>query len=179
LCFCIRYGFQKKCDGAHYTELVLLHPVGSTSHVVIIVLRPGAKCRCTIFLAQAVPVQIAQKVHWDTLCQTSFFASSCICGSRSAFRCIWGTKCQRTIFHARVGRVRISQKAQRDTLRRTCVFTSAGICGSRSALRCVRGAKHQHTIFHARVGPVRIPEKMRQDTLRRTCFPIRWDQRVT
>jgi hypothetical protein len=32
-----------------------------------------------------------------------FFASSGIYGSRSAFRCVWGTKHRHTIFHSRLG----------------------------------------------------------------------------
>jgi hypothetical protein len=29
-----RYGFDKKCDGTRYAELVFLHPVGYAGHVV-------------------------------------------------------------------------------------------------------------------------------------------------
>jgi hypothetical protein len=29
-----QYGFNKKCDGTRYAELVFLQPVGSVSHVV-------------------------------------------------------------------------------------------------------------------------------------------------
>jgi hypothetical protein len=38
------------------------------------------------------------------------FASGGICGSRSAFRCVWGTKCRCTIFCAWVWPVGIPQK---------------------------------------------------------------------
>jgi hypothetical protein len=31
---CIWYGFQKKHDGTRYTELAILHPMGSTGYVV-------------------------------------------------------------------------------------------------------------------------------------------------
>jgi hypothetical protein len=73
--------------------------------------------------------------------QTYVFASSVICGSRSAFWYILGVKRRRTIFYARVGLVQIQQKVHSDTLRRTCVFAFGGICGSRSAIWCVRDAK--------------------------------------
>jgi hypothetical protein len=29
-----RYGFDKKCTGAHYTDLVFLHPIGPAGHIV-------------------------------------------------------------------------------------------------------------------------------------------------
>jgi hypothetical protein len=42
--------------------------------------------------------------------RTCVFASCVICGSRSAFRCIWGVKYRCTIFHARVGRCDFHKK---------------------------------------------------------------------
>jgi hypothetical protein len=80
-----------------------------------------------------------------------FFASSGICRSRSAFRCVQGMKHQRTIYAGHVG-----PKPHQNMLHRTCVLASRGICGSHSAFWCVLATKHRHNIFHAREGPVRF-----------------------
>jgi hypothetical protein len=49
----------------------------------------------------------SEKEYRDTLCRTFVFASSGICGSCSAIRCIQAGKPRRTLFHAHVGPVRI------------------------------------------------------------------------
>jgi hypothetical protein len=61
--------------------------------------------------------------------RTCIFASSMICGSHSAFQCVWGTKRQCTNFHVRVGPIQLPQKARRDTLRRTSVLHPVGSAG--------------------------------------------------
>jgi hypothetical protein len=48
----------------------------------------GMKCPRIIFHAQVGLLQIPQKAHRDTLCQTCVFASFGIYMSHSAFRCI-------------------------------------------------------------------------------------------
>jgi hypothetical protein len=59
-----RYGFCRKCDRTRYAELVFLHPVGSTGHVV----HPGGgERRRAIFLASVGPVRIPQMARRDTL----------------------------------------------------------------------------------------------------------------
>jgi hypothetical protein len=74
----------------------------------------GAKLRRFILLARVGPVRIPEKARRDTLCQTCVFASTRICRSRSAFRCV---KHQHTNFHAHVGSVQIPEKVRQDTLR--------------------------------------------------------------
>jgi hypothetical protein len=136
------YRFNKKCAGTIYAELAFVDPVGSAGHVVHYGAFGDMNHRSTIFHARVGLVRNLQKARQDPLRQTCVFASGWICGSHSAFRCVWGMKHRCTIFHARVGLVWIQQKSHRDTLRQTCVFASGGICGARSAFQCVRGVKH-------------------------------------
>jgi hypothetical protein len=118
-----RYGFDKKHFTTRYAKLVVLHPGCETS---------------TYYFSCSGGTSMDHTIAcWNTLRRTCVFASGGICGSRSAFQCIWVTKHHRSIFHARVGPVRISQKVLRNTLSRTCVFASCGICGSHSAFWCV------------------------------------------
>jgi ribosomal protein L27 len=124
----------------HYTELVLLHPVGYTGQKV----HSGASVACnvnTLFFTLVRALCGFHKKRRDTLHRTCVFISGGICKSRSAFQCVRDTKRDSTIFHARMGLVRIRQKAHQDTLRRSCVSTSGGIYGSRRAFQGVQGMK--------------------------------------
>jgi hypothetical protein len=114
LCFCIQWVLR-------VTKFVLVRPNRETSTHYF-------SCSCG-------KGTDSTKARRDKLRQTCVFASGGICGSPSAFRCIWAVKCQFTIFPASVGLVRIPQNARRDTLRRSCIFASGGICGSCSSLR--------------------------------------------
>jgi hypothetical protein len=112
--------------------------------------RPRCETGWALFFTPGWDRYRLDKKRIGTLHFTCVFTSRGICGSCSAFRCIWCAKCRR-IFDAQVGPVRFTKKAHRDTLHPTCVFASCGMCGSRSSFRSIRGVKCDRTIVHARV----------------------------
>jgi hypothetical protein len=113
--------FAERHARIRYTEVVFLHPVGSTGHVVHSGASGTRNVNALFFM-----------LEWDRY----GFHIKCP-----------GKKCQRIIFHAGVGLVRIPQKARWDTLCRTCVFATGGISGSLTAFWCVWGMKCRHTFF--------------------------------
>jgi hypothetical protein len=92
---------HKKRTRTRYAELVFLHSVGFTCHVVHSGASERAKHRCTIFHAQLGMVWIPRKACRNMLHQTCVFATDGIYESRSALWCIRGVKHRRTIFHSR------------------------------------------------------------------------------
>jgi hypothetical protein len=57
------------------------------------------------------------------------FPSGVICGSRSAFWCVWGMKHRHTFFHAVVGPVRFTQKLTRTHYTELAFLHLAGSAG--------------------------------------------------
>jgi hypothetical protein len=105
------FGFDKKHVRTHYVELVFLLLVGSAGHVVHSSASGVRNIDALFFMLRLDRYRIHKKVCWDTLCQTCVFASTGICGPRSAFRSIRATKRRCTIFHAYVGPVQNPQKS--------------------------------------------------------------------
>jgi hypothetical protein len=96
------------------SNLVLLHLVGFTGHVV----HSGTSGRETStynFSCSARPFAVSKKVRRVSLCQTCVFASGGIYRSCSAFRYVWGTQRRHTIFHAQVDPVRFLLKKRART----------------------------------------------------------------
>jgi hypothetical protein len=93
-----RYRFHKMCVGTRYAALLCLHLVSYVSHVVHSGASGSQNIDTPFFKLPVGSVQISQNAHRDTLRRTCVFASSGICRSCSAFRCIRGAQCQRTIF---------------------------------------------------------------------------------
>jgi hypothetical protein len=72
---------------------------------------PGCETSSHYFSYSGRPGAVSIKsVPGHVMPKLCFFASGEICGSRSAFWCVWAAKHRSTIFHARVVPVQIQQK---------------------------------------------------------------------
>jgi hypothetical protein len=134
--------YSTKSTRTSYDEFVFLHPEGSMGHIVhsgATEVRNGVG---TIFHAWVGPVWIRQKAHRDTLRFSCVFTSCGICGSYSAFRCIWGAKCQ-LIFMLRWARCGLHKKPTGTRYTQLVFFASCGMCGSCSAFWCIWGTKRR------------------------------------
>jgi hypothetical protein len=153
-------GFQKKCAGTRYAELVFLHPVGSPGHAV----HSGASGAQNIdtpfftlgwarygFHKKHTGTSYAELVILHPVGSVGHIVHSRASGyemSTHYFSCSSGTRA-----------VSI-QSAQGHVMPKFCFYI-------RSDLRvtwCIRGVKRRHTIFCAQVGAVRFPYKVRRDT---------------
>jgi hypothetical protein len=105
----------------HYSELLSLYTVESADHVVHSGASEPWNIDALFFMLgwdrygfNKKRVGTCYSKHW-------FFASSGICGTCSAFRCVWGVKHHYTIFHAWVHPMWFPNKACLATLLQTCV----------------------------------------------------------
>jgi hypothetical protein len=74
-----RYRFHEKHTGTRYVELVFLHPVGSTGHVVHSA-HPGCETSEHYFSCLGGSGMDSKKAQWNTLRRTCVFTSGGICG---------------------------------------------------------------------------------------------------
>jgi hypothetical protein len=133
------YGFHKKHVRTRYTELVVFCIRWDVRVMLYISVCPGCETSSHYFSYSGRPGAVSIKsAPGHVMPKLCFFASGEICGSRSAFWCVWAVKHRSTIFHARVVPVQIQQKMHWDRLHQTCVFVSIGIYGSHSAFWCTK-----------------------------------------
>jgi hypothetical protein len=154
--------------------------MGYASHVMHFGTSGARNIGALFFMLRWDRYRFHKNTHGTRYTELVFFASGVICGSRSAFRCVYVTKCRHTTFYAQVGLVRIPQKVRRDTLHRSCVFAfwgwgvvghvvHSGVPGPRNVdtLSCSGGIGMDSTkSVWGHVKP-------------NLCFCIRWDLYVT
>jgi hypothetical protein len=151
-----QYGFDKKCIGTRYAELLFLHPAGSVCHIVHFG-ASGERIIDTLFLKlrwdryrfdkKRLRTRYAKLVFLHPVGSTGHVVHSSASRARNVdalFFMLWWD------------RYGFGKKSFKTHFAKVVFFATVGICGSQSAFRCVRGVKRQHIIFHARVGPVRI-----------------------
>jgi hypothetical protein len=108
-----------KNTGARYTELVLLHPMGSTGHVVHFG-GPGARNVDTLFSCSGRTVMDSTKSTLRHVTLNLYFYFQRICESRSALWYIRGMKHRCTVIRTWVGPVRIPQKVMGHVMPKLC-----------------------------------------------------------
>jgi hypothetical protein len=91
-------------------------------------------------------VGITQKTRWETLHRTCVLATGRICGSCSAFWCVWGTKHRRTIFNSRLDPVWIPRKCS-GTRYVELVFSHPVRSAGRIVLSGACGVRNVDTLF--------------------------------
>jgi hypothetical protein len=99
---------------------------------------PGHETVKHYFPAPMGPTRFPQKARRDTLRRTCVFPSGGICGSHSAFRCVWDVKHRHTILMLGWAWCGFHKKRIRTCYCQTCVFASGGNCGSCSAFQWVQ-----------------------------------------
>jgi hypothetical protein len=77
-------GFHKKRVGTSYIELLFLHLVAYAGHVV----HPGRETLMHYFSSLCVTGTDSTKSELGHVTPNFYFAPGCICGSRSALRCV-------------------------------------------------------------------------------------------
>jgi hypothetical protein len=94
----IKCSFNKYRAGTRHAELVFLHPKGSAGHIVHSG-SSGARIVDGLFFMLRWAWYGLYKQCTGTLRRTYIFASSGICGSGSAFWCVWAVKHRHIIFN--------------------------------------------------------------------------------
>jgi hypothetical protein len=85
-----RYSFQKKHVGLRYVKLVFLHSLGYAGHVVHSAASEAQNVDALFFMLVWDWYEFYKCMTGHVTSNFCFFASSTICTSRSAFRCVYG-----------------------------------------------------------------------------------------
>jgi hypothetical protein len=100
-----RYGFDEKCVGARYTEVVFLHPMGSAGHIVHSAASMERNMIARFFMLGWDRYRFNKKCVGRCYNELVFLHPVGSAGNVGHLVCLVGAKCRRTFFHAREGLV--------------------------------------------------------------------------